>query len=383
VCGVSGGTFFLEGKTLKRMENLKKREILKYVCWTEFGNLSKRKEFVIRISVRNGDGGMVMSSGTLSLKNKRFYSVACNVSEKKEVEQFIHERIIKSSSPLENVFSVQCVANGCEKHSVLEYYENIYSGEKTRVYRVELKRDGTQMVAFLTTKVGSEDTSSEKKEIVELFDESSPHWDVIMSISGYRSVIEWLERSVERYMSEIKDSSNGISILDCACGGGYTVQTLHEKSKSFGIDSKLMGIDISTGMLQKALEKGPKLFNIGMACHDLDQKIDMIPNESFDLITCLGAIEFLSNFETVTIMEFKRLLKKNGQMLLTTQYQPNEDESNVEIDKDGHRLYNRQILDRILAQQGLVATNYEIIERAYTSDRKKIPFIAFKVQHKH
>ncbi|KAG2373630.1 hypothetical protein C9374_011919 [Naegleria lovaniensis] len=272
----------------------------------------------------------------------------------------------------------------------------LFSEPNTQVWK--MTNIDYELLAYFTLKKSDYTHSHDKKAIITLFDESSKHWDTIISISGYQSVVNWVQKTVKDWSLQMKNSSfplQNLNVLDAACGGGYTAQpiftTLNHEN---GLKTNIMGIDISSGMLQVALQRAPQIFQMGMSTHDLDEPMKLFPNECFDIISCVGVVEFLQNFESVTLPEFKRLLRKDqhAEIWFTAQFQPDPAVTSIEKDKEGHHLYNQTILETLLAKHDLyIAENgLEIIQKAYKTGEGKrkntatdtVSFIAVRVKHK-
>lgn len=100
-------------------------------------------------------------------------------------------------------------------------------------------------------------------------------------------------------------------VLDVATGTGGLPYSLAE----FGFKGHIVAIDISPGMLEKAIQKlrGHR----GLIDFLRHEKIPLpFPDESFDVVVCLEALEVMQEIRT-PISEFNRILRPSG-ILLTS-----------------------------------------------------------------
>ncbi|MBP6399195.1 MAG: class I SAM-dependent methyltransferase [Saprospiraceae bacterium] len=104
----------------------------------------------------------------------------------------------------------------------------------------------------------------------------------------------------------------GKRILDAACGPGKYAQILYQKGAS-----EVVGFDISPAMIERAIiRNGNKgIFFV----HDLDMPIPIEEGEGFDYILCALALHYLED-TTVAMSEFHRLLKPNGQLIVSVEH---------------------------------------------------------------
>lgn len=124
-----------------------------------------------------------------------------------------------------------------------------------------------------------------------------------------KRVYNW--ESTRLYFEVIANSINSTfkpqRILDIGCAKGYLVYLFNEQ----GIDA--YGVDISSYAISKAPEEiKDKLYTL-----DIEEENLPFPDNLFDLITIVEVLEHLNSFEHL-IKEIKRILKKNGYILITT-----------------------------------------------------------------
>ncbi len=93
-------------------------------------------------------------------------------------------------------------------------------------------------------------------------------------------------------------------ILDAACGTGLAGKILKQRFPS----ATLYGCDISAKMLAQAAQKGVyDQLQVG----NLDDPLDQYSDGQFDLVVCLGAVEFLESPEQA-MSELFRVLRAGG-----------------------------------------------------------------------
>ncbi len=125
---------------------------------------------------------------------------------------------------------------------------------------------------------------------------------------------EWHYKLYLKYLN-IDSSFAGKKILDIACG------TCHLLSQARELGLKCSGIDISEKALAFAREKYPAFdLHCGIA-----EELPW-PSDSFDFITCLGALEHFLD-QQKALFEMIRVAKSNAKFLIMV---PNKDYPNFE-----------------------------------------------------
>lgn len=134
----------------------------------------------------------------------------------------------------------------------------------------------------------------------ELYRKFARYYDLIYQWMDYQGEAEFIEMAVERYKT-----SEGVNLLDVACGtGGHA----HYLQKSF----KILGLDINPEMLEIARKKLPEMEFVqgDMKKMDLEQE--------FDLIICLfSAINYHKTLDELekTLKLFYNHLKSGGVLI--------------------------------------------------------------------
>ncbi len=136
-----------------------------------------------------------------------------------------------------------------------------------------------------------------KQEIADLYSRRSQTYD-----QG-----DWHPRIAQRLIDYAKIKP-GQKVLDIACGTGMVAISVAEL---IGVDAQVVGVDISTGMLDEAKRKAEVLGlkNIQFQLADAEA-LDFPPN-SFDVILCSSALIWMSNV-SAALCHWQKLLKSGG-----------------------------------------------------------------------
>ena len=103
----------------------------------------------------------------------------------------------------------------------------------------------------------------------------------------------------------------GKRILDAACGPGKYAEILIKKGAT------VTGFDFSPGMIKYAKERNENRGDFFE--HDLSMPLSMIADQSFDVVLCALALHYIEDW-TDTIREFRRVLKDNGQLIISIEH---------------------------------------------------------------
>ncbi|OBQ54677.1 ubiquinone biosynthesis methyltransferase UbiE [Tamlana sp. s12] len=171
-----------------------------------------------------------------------------------------------------------------------------------------------------------------KEQVTKMFDNISSDYDGLNRVISFGIDIKWRKKVVN-----IIKNSNPESILDIATGTGDLAINLAETDAT-----KIVGLDISSGMLEIGKEKVKK--------KGLDSKIEMVlgdsenlpfKNDTFDAITVAFGVR---NFETLEngLKEIYRVLKPNGTFVILETSVPTKTPF-----KQGYSLYTKNILPLI------------------------------------
>ena len=103
----------------------------------------------------------------------------------------------------------------------------------------------------------------------------------------------------------------GKSILDAACGPGKYAEILLSRG------AIVTGFDISPKMVKLAKDRNGESANFFN--HDLSKPFKMFEAESFDIVLCALALNYVQDW-TLTIQEFQRILKPNGNLVISIEH---------------------------------------------------------------
>lgn len=117
----------------------------------------------------------------------------------------------------------------------------------------------------------------------------------------------YVDRSIQATLNRLNIEPNS-RILDLGCGTGSLFQSLLDVVP----EAELLGLDLSTEMLDIAREKLPDSIELVVG------SADNLPfaDESFNLVISTSAFHYFPNPVSV-ITEAKRVLKTNGRLVIT------------------------------------------------------------------
>lgn len=113
---------------------------------------------------------------------------------------------------------------------------------------------------------------------------------------------------VVEYISERFEKN--VKILDVGCGTGVLMEKLLDRGMN------VVGVDLSRDMLMLAGKRIGKYVESNSLLMQSDCEFLPFEDSEFDLIVCLGVISFLKD-EGNVLAEFKRILKKDGMLILS------------------------------------------------------------------
>ena len=191
---------------------------------------------------------------------------------------------------------------------------------------LKILKDLTKVKPYKNSDLGK------KEQVTQMFDTISEDYDGLNRVISFGIDIKWRKKVVK-----LIKASNPNSILDIATGTGDLAINLAETNVS-----KIVGLDISSGMLDIGKEKIKK--------KNLESKIEMVlgdsenmpfEDNSFDAITVAFGVR---NFETLEngLKEIYRVLKPNGTFVILETSMPDKTPY-----KQGYNFYTKNILPLI------------------------------------
>lgn len=118
----------------------------------------------------------------------------------------------------------------------------------------------------------------------------------------------WGSIQVEQHMIELAQVKQGQEILDIATGTGLVAITA---AQILGSAGRVVGVDISKGMLEQAQRKIDTLGLKNVELIEADADYIDFNNSSFDIIFCSSALVYLTNIQNA-LQQWHRFLKPGG-----------------------------------------------------------------------
>ncbi|RXP54091.1 bifunctional demethylmenaquinone methyltransferase/2-methoxy-6-polyprenyl-1,4-benzoquinol methylase UbiE [Lutibacter sp. HS1-25] len=194
-----------------------------------------------------------------------------------------------------------------------------------------------------------------KEQVTKMFDTISKEYDSLNRVISFGIDIKWRNKVVE-----IVGKTNPKTVLDIATGTGDLAINLTKTSAS-----KIVGLDISDGMLSVGRKKIEKL--------NLNSKIEMvladsekIPFEeaSFDAITVAFGVRNFENLEK-GLQEIYRVLKPGGTFVVLETSIPTKSPY-----KQGYHFYSTKILPTI----GRLFSNDKVAYKYLSDSAASFPY---------
>ena len=171
---------------------------------------------------------------------------------------------------------------------------------------------------------------AKKEGVKKMFDNIAPDYDKLNHILSLNIDKNWRKKAVR----ELADEARPLNVLDVACGtGDFTI----EIAKKVAPDSRVVGVDISDGMIAVGLEKLSKLgINASMEVADCEA----LPYEdnTFDRISVGFGVRNFEHLE-LGLSEMYRVLTPGGKLVILELSVP----SNALI-RWGYKLYFLKVL---------------------------------------
>lgn len=154
-----------------------------------------------------------------------------------------------------------------------------------------------------------------KKRLTQLanhFSEKSDYWEGLYSNHKDPPNFMIYELSNrKKFVLQMMDNfanNKKLNILDIGCGTGHYLEEIIKRGHN------AFGSDIAKGMLLKCKNRLNQENNSKLLLSNIESL--PFPSDYFDLIICVGVIEYLSNI-SISINEMRRILKNNGLLIIT------------------------------------------------------------------
>ncbi len=184
-----------------------------------------------------------------------------------------------------------------------EFYEQIFDvvrGEASyeQLWSKMKSKAGVEILAFLGL------LKTRPQDVRELYDSIAGQYDSYVSL--WKNT---MGKGVWKYFEELlqKNIKDGVRVLDAGTGTGEAIKAILKNSNP----SKVVGIDISKGMLKIAREK-IKDKRVSFEVQDISTL--PYPDNSFDVVTCTLALETLKEPKK-TVAEFLRVINEDGYVI--------------------------------------------------------------------
>ena len=173
---------------------------------------------------------------------------------------------------------------------------------------------------------------SKKEQVAQMFDTISGNYDNLNRVISFGIDVKWRKKVLK-----MVGKSNPKTILDIATGTG-DLAILMAQTKA----EKIIGLDISAGMLEVGVQK--------IAAKNLNKTIEMVLGDSesmpfednyFDAITVAFGVRNFENLEK-GLAEILRVLKPNGTFVILETSVPDKTPY-----KQGYEFYSKNILPLI------------------------------------
>jgi demethylmenaquinone methyltransferase/2-methoxy-6-polyprenyl-1,4-benzoquinol methylase len=173
---------------------------------------------------------------------------------------------------------------------------------------------------------------SKKEQVAQMFDTISENYDNLNRVISFGIDVKWRKKVLKMVAQEKPQT-----ILDIATGTGDLAILMTQTNAA-----KIIGLDISAGMLEVGVQK--------IAARNLSNTIEMVLGDSenmpfedhyFDAITVAFGVRNFENLEK-GLSEILRVLKPNGIFIILETSVPEKTPY-----KQGYKLYSKYILPLI------------------------------------
>jgi predicted TPR repeat methyltransferase len=218
--------------------------------------------------------------------------------------------------------------------------------EAARLYREWLAEDPDNVVIrHQLAALGHEAVPARAADayVEMVFDSFAPHFDGKLEQLGYEAPLH-----LARALGDALPAGAHVDVADLGCGTGLCGPYLRRHAR------RLVGCDLSTGMLRLARERG---------CYDELYKVELVhflkhEPESFGVIACADTLCYFGPLDAVC-RAAGGALKLSGCFVFTTEAQPEETPAGYEIRPTGRYAHGRDYLMRTLAAAGFAGVKID------------------------
>jgi len=220
--------------------------------------------------------------------------------------------------------------------------------EAARLYRDWLAEDPENVVIRHQLAALGHEAMPERAAdayVETLFDSFAPHFDGKLEQLGYQAPLH-----VARALGDVLPAGARVDIADLGCGTGLCGPHLRRHAR------RLVGCDLSTGMLRLARERG---------CYDELYKVELMhflnhEPASFDVIACADTLCYFGPLDAVC-QAAAGALKSSGCFVFTTEALPKETPVGFEIRPTGRYAHGHGYLMHTLGAAGFASVKIESV----------------------
>jgi len=165
--------------------------------------------------------------------------------------------------------------------------------------------DFTKATVIGAAPEGASDPASASFAVREMFTSIAPRYDLLNHLLSFSVDRLWWRKTAQTFASILKRED--ANVLDLCCGTGDMTAALLQQAR--GSTAKILGVDFSHAMLQRATEKSA---GKPLRWVEADALRLPFPDQRFDLITAAFGFRNLADYDA-GLREMARLLRPDGE----------------------------------------------------------------------
>lgn len=221
-------------------------------------------------------------------------------------------------------------------------YRESRNAEAAEVYRAWLETSPNNPIAShlaAATSGGAIPARASDGFVAALFERAAPDFDTTLATLGYCVP----QRLFESAMTVLDPGVVGIEILDLGCGTGLCGEWFRPLAR------RLVGVDLSAGMLEKARRRG--CFD-ELTCAELTEYLER-STERFDLITAADVFCYFGDLAAV-FAATARLLRPEGCFIFSVEHLEDPTDSHpTRLLEHGRYAHDARYIHEALSNVGL------------------------------
>jgi demethylmenaquinone methyltransferase/2-methoxy-6-polyprenyl-1,4-benzoquinol methylase len=164
--------------------------------------------------------------------------------------------------------------------------------------------DSTKATVIGAAPEGASDAASAAHVVREMFTSIAPRYDLLNHLLSFNVDRLWWRKTARGFASILKRQD--VRVLDLCCGTGDMTFALFRKAEE---SAKILGVDFSHAMLQRANEKSAEKSPRWVEADALQLPF---PDQQFDLITAAFGFRNLADYDA-GLREMLRMLRLGGE----------------------------------------------------------------------